>query len=462
MGRRILIVDALPTRRIVMKAKLGAAHYDVVMACDLSEARTKLKSAPCDVIFMDAGLEGMDGKTVFSFCTAIKTNPLTRSVPVIMTTDTGDDAQMIAAFRAGFDEVIRRPVGERVLLAQLRAVMRRCAADGGGREDQLMLDELSDGVRDDTARPARISVIARTRAKAQSCADQIKETSGAAMVLDVRDFGRVLLDVEDGPGASDAAIDTIVLMVAAGEEEAALTQLSDLRSSSAGSEAGLILTLDQDRSIFAARAFDLGADNVVSSDISAAELAIRARKQARYKQGQDARRQSLHDGLRMAVTDPLTGLYNRRYATRKLAQIAGAGDAYGLLMLDLDHFKKINDLHGHAAGDDVLTYISDALGANLRDSDLLARIGGEEFLVALPGATRAQAVATAERLRKIIDRARIPLSKGGPALKVTMSIGLFHSTGAAIEVDELLARADTALYRSKAHGRNRVSISKAA
>ena len=459
MGRRILIVDALPTRRIVMKAKLSAAHYDVVMACDLTEARAKLTASPCDVVFMDAGLEGMGGKTVFSFCSAIKTNPLTRSVPVIMTTDTGDDAQIMAAFRAGFDEVIRRPVGERVLLAQLRAVMRRCTADGGGRQDQLVLDELSSTGDEDPARPARIAVIARTRSRAQDCADAMKAASGAPMALNVRDFGSVLLSGED---ASGAAIDAIVLMVAAGEEEAALTQLSDLRSSAVGTGAGLIMTLEQDRSIFAARAFDLGADNVVSSDISATELAIRARKQARFKQGQDARRQSLHNGLRLAVTDPLTGLYNRRYATRKLAQIAGAGDAYGLLMLDLDHFKKINDLHGHAAGDDVLTHISDALSANLRDSDLLARIGGEEFLVALPGATRAQAVATAERLRKIIDRTRIPMSKGGAALRVTMSIGLFHSDGAAIEVDELLARADTALYRSKAHGRNRVSVSQAA
>lgn len=459
MGRRILIVDALPTRRIVMKAKLSAAHYDVVMACDLREARAKLKASPCDVIFMDAGLEGMGGKTVFSFCTGIKTNPLTRSVPVIMTTDTGNDAQIMAAFRAGFDEVIRRPVGERVLLAQLRAVMRRCAADGGGPQDQLVLEELSAARDEDPVRPARIAVIARTRSQAQSCAREMKAASAVPMALDVRDFGSVLLENEN---VSAAAIDTIVLMVAAGEEEAALTQLSDLRSSAVGTGAGLIMTLEQDRSIFAARAFDLGADNVVSSDISATELALRARKQARYKQGQDARRQSLHNGLRLAVTDPLTGLYNRRYATRKLAQIAASGEEYGLLMLDLDHFKKINDLHGHAAGDDVLTHTSEVLGANLRDSDLLARIGGEEFLVALPGATRAQAVATAERLRKVIDRARIPLSKGGPSLKVTMSIGLFHSDGAAIEVDELLARADTALYRSKAHGRNRVSISKAA
>ena len=459
MGRRILIVDALPTRRIVMKAKLSAAHYDVVMASDLNEARAKLKAHACDVIFLDAGLEGRGGKTVFSFCTALKTNPMTRSVPVIMTTDTGEDAQIMAAFRAGFDEVIRRPVGERVLLAQLRAVMRRCAADGSGQQDQLVLDELSAAPDQDPARPARIAVIARARSRAQGCADDMVAASSAPMALDIRDFGSVL---HAGEHASHAQIDTIVLMVAAGEEEAALTQLSDLRSSALGSGAGLIMVLEQDRSIFAARAFDLGADNVVSSDISATELALRARKQARRKQGQDARRQSLHDGLRQAVTDPLTGLYNRRYATRKLAQIAGAGEQYGLLMLDLDHFKRINDLHGHAAGDDVLIHISDALGANLRDSDLLARIGGEEFLVALPGATRAQAVATAERLRKIIDRARIPVTKSGLSLKVTMSIGLFHSNGAAFEVDELLARADTALYKSKAHGRNRVSVSKAA
>jgi diguanylate cyclase (GGDEF)-like protein len=127
-------------------------------------------------------------------------------------------------------------------------------------------------------------------------------------------------------------------------------------------------------------------------------------------------------------------------------------------MLDVDHFKRINDRHGHLAGDGVLRTVAAECGRNLRQSDVFARFGGEEFVCLLPETDLAAALVAAERLRAAVEATPLA-APGGEALRVTVSVGVAHrGAGEDGSLDGLLARADAAMYASKDRGRNRVSV----
>jgi two-component system cell cycle response regulator len=183
-----------------------------------------------------------------------------------------------------------------------------------------------------------------------------------------------------------------------------LRLLSDLRSRSATHHAGICIMLAEGATKTALAAFDLGANEVVDDTMSPEEIALRLRSILRGKRRADQVRERLQDDLRLAMIDPLTGLFNRRYAMARLAKMANqtrlSGKPFAVMIADLDRFKSVNDRFGHAAGDSVLVEIGHRLSAGLRNSDLLARVGGEEFLIALPEtdldeAQRAEMIAAA-------------------------------------------------------------------
>jgi diguanylate cyclase (GGDEF)-like protein len=165
-----------------------------------------------------------------------------------------------------------------------------------------------------------------------------------------------------------------------------------------------------------------------------------------------------HSHRRRSTLDPLTGLFNRNALEQRLAELDGEraseeeGISHALLLCDLDHFKRVNDQLGHAAGDAVLQDVAYTLRAALRAGDSIYRVGGEEILVILPGAGREEAAEIAQRLREAI-RERRPVG-----VAVTMSIGVAVSRNGPVNTDDLLTRADAALYEAKALGRDRVEF----
>lgn len=160
----------------------------------------------------------------------------------------------------------------------------------------------------------------------------------------------------------------------------------------------------------------------------------------------------------VAETDPLTQILNRRGFTRLTGERLAAGggnEAHAVLLMDIDHFKLINDQHGHATGDEVLRETVARVRTVLRETEIFARIGGEEFAVFIPGVTRENAIVLAERVRVAIDS--LPFETGVGKIKVAASVGVCHAT-ARLTIDKFLERADKALYKSKRTGRNKVSI----
>ncbi len=284
--------------------------------------------------------------------------------------------------------------------------------------------------------------------------------------LDVRqqDPASVLADAGAEPTPDLFVID------ACGHEQSTLFGLvSDLRARVETRWAGQLIVVPNGAHETAAMFLDLGADDVVPSDCCKGELKLRARALIQREFGQDKLRDTVRSGLQAAITDPLTGLYNRRYAEPHLArmaeQAAATGQPFAVMMIDIDYFKAVNDTYGHPAGDAVLCQLSTHLRANLRAIDLVARMGGEEFLIAMPGTTKKQARLAADRLRHLIDGSVLAHADDGSPISVTISVGVAVSTPCATDsptISKICTSADKALYRAKSSGRNQVAMSKSA
>ena len=187
------------------------------------------------------------------------------------------------------------------------------------------------------------------------------------------------------------------------------------------------------------------------------EFIARLRAQVRRKRYQDRLRLHYQQSMEMAVTDPLTGLYNRRYMASHLATLlAQSASQHGtaVAILDLDHFKQVNDTHGHPAGDDVLREVGNRIVRNIRGIDMACRYGGEEFVVLMPDTDLESSEVVANRLLNAIGGKPIQTRSAGE-LTVTCSIGCTSSI-AGDTADSLLKRADEALYEAKHGGRNRI------
>jgi diguanylate cyclase (GGDEF)-like protein len=187
--------------------------------------------------------------------------------------------------------------------------------------------------------------------------------------------------------------------------------------------------------------------------------ARRAEKAKRELKREIVRRRQLEAELqRLATTDPLTGAFNRRQifalGRQVLRRLRRSKQAFGLLMIDIDHFKMINDRHGHPVGDAALKHVVHCLRAGLRQTDLIGRVGGEEFAIMLPTTTIDDALRVAERLRTRV--ATKALKQGSTTICMTISIGLAMARQTDHSLEQIIARADTQLYRAKEGGRNRV------
>ena len=453
MTGRILIVDDVATNRIVMKVKLASACYAVDQAdCGAAALRAAHDSQP-DLILLDMEMPDMSGLDV---CRTLKNDPETADIPVILITAQADRDSKMAGLEAGADDFLTKPVDEMTLLARVRSLLRaRDTARELRRrgEPALGFAEAAAGF-DAAERPGRIALIA-------------PGPKGAVLwktALDDRLSGEVSILPRDaaltGFGADMAdAPDVFVIAADLTHRNEGLRLLSDLRSRAGTRMAATVMILPEGDSERAAIALDLGAHDILYDSFDAQELALRIGAQLTRKRQADRLRASVEMGLEMAVTDSLTGLHNRRYAMFQLDRmIARADRGVAVMLLDIDHFKRVNDTHGHPVGDRVLNLVARRLRAELRGADLIARIGGEEFLVALGESDRAVALECAERLRAVIAEQNFVIGDATPPLAVTVSVGLAVSPpGSGETAQSLIDRADAALYGAKSNGRDRVA-----
>ncbi len=468
MTARILVLDPSPTTRIALKVKLAAARYDTASAQDLPEARRLARKAPPRLILVAVGGEAA---AAAALVVRIAADPVLGSAAILAITDgrAAPGPSIRALLAAGAAEALPRPLDHAFLMARVRSLLRRT-----GAEDELELRDgtsralgLAEAAAPEIERPGHIAILARRPQDARSLGRRL-----AAHLPD-----RVTVEMptapEDGASAPEDDADVTLLDLSRETGHAALMeQIPDMLARGRSGRVALVVAVRDDDPAAAALALDLGAEDVVRAGADPAEMALRLRALVRGKQARDRLRDSVRDGLRRSVTDELTGLWNRHYALPHLARTAeraaATGREFAVLLVDLDRFKSVNDTHGHAAGDAVLAETASRLRANLRLPDVIARVGGEEFLVVMSDTCLHDARRAAERLCAVAGASPIALPGGG-SVTVTMSIGLAmggRPPGAGPdgaldgrqEAARLMAAADRALYGAKDGGRDRVAI----
>ena len=461
MVGKILIVDGVATNRILLKVALAEAFYQPVLAADGESCLHLARAFAPDLILLDLVLPDQSGVSLIH---QLRADPCTRDIPVLALAADTEQAARLLALQAGADDVLAKSVDHQSLLARVRNLLRGREGFDGFASGSAGSGLLGFAEPDTTfAGAANISILSdhaetaghQRNALARLMSDTILVQSREAAFLDAnRQNGQPVPDVF----LIDASI--------SGNGNA-LRLMSELRSRPATRHSAVCILRSAGSTDIAAMAFDMGADDVVAAGIAPHELALRLQTLIRRKRRDDKLRATVHDGLRLAVIDPLTGLHNRRYAMPQLAAIAeraaAEGTVFAVMVIDLDRFKSVNDRLGHAAGDAVLVEVARRLQANLREGDLLARIGGEEFLVALPCTSFNDACIAADRLCRAIEENPIHLGLA-PPLRVTISIGLAVSDEdfGAEAAPKIVDRADRALLAAKAEGRNKVTISKSA
>ena len=453
MTARILIVDDVPANTRLLEAKLSAEYYQVASAKDGFEALRMAQEWQPDLILLDVMMPGMDG---FECCRKLKEDPATLHIPVVMITALGEPAERLRGLESGADDFLTKPVEYETLMARVRSLVRL----------KRLLDEWR--ARGETARAMGLTSetvalpsVSGARALVVDDWDLGAQTAQEALSRDGIVAGRARSGSEAMALSSAIPFDLIVLSLSLIEEDP-LKLASSLRAADATRDVPLLLIAEPEERDSILRGFDLGANDWLVLPLDENELRARARNQIRRKFYQDRLRTDLGAALAMALIDPLTGMYNQRYLMRHLRGLLEGGQQRELavLMVDVDHFKSVNDDYGHATGDRALRAIADALRANTRAFDSLARYGGEEFVVVMPGTGLDDACQAAERLRVAVEQTEFTCEAPHP-IRLTVSIGIGCCPLHAATPEALLRAADVALYSAKRAGRNRVTIAAA-
>ncbi len=453
MSARILVVDDVPANVKVLEAKLSAEYYDVITASDGYEALERIADSQPDIVLLDVMMPGLDGLEV---CRRIKADRRSMHLPVVMVTALSEASDRVRGLEAGADDFLTKPVDDLSLFARVKSLVRL----------KMMMDELQ--LRRRTREQFGVVEEGPTLAEEDTSAasilivddyDPIARRLEATLVGDGHRV-EVVADGEHGLArATSGDFDLLVVSLSLQGDDP-LRLCSQLRSNETSRNIPILVVVDEEDRERLAKGLELGVNDYLAHPVDRNELLARARTQIRRRRYQEHLRDTYSRSITMALLDPLTGIYNRRYLDTHLAALLADTSepprAVSLLILDIDFFKKINDEHGHAAGDEVLKEVAARVADRLRGFDTFARFGGEEFVVVMPETGLDMAAGVAERIRAAIAETPIPVH-GKESVSVTVSIGVAMS-GHEETPEAVLERADRALYRAKDNGRDRVEI----
>jgi two-component system cell cycle response regulator len=450
MSGRVLVVDDIEANVKLLEAKLSSEYFDVLVGYSGRAALEMAQSELPDVILLDVMMPRMDG---FEVCRQLKANRRTADIPVVMVTALSDVANRLRGLEAGADDFLTKPVNDIALFARVRSLVRLKRM-----MEELRVRESICGRFDDQGVPAaenaglaRILLVEDDPFAAARVADTLRPIAGSiAQASSCAEAQRLL------------AADTELIIASLSVPGDPLRLVTYCRANEAFRQLPILL-IAEDRDLHRlAKGLDLGANDYLIRSADRNELMARTATQVRRKRLQDRLQESYRRSLALALTDPLTGLYNRRYLVAHLDELLGRvrqdGISFAVLLFDIDHFKQVNDTWGHPAGDDVLQELAARTTNSVRSVDLVARLGGEEFLVVMPETDLAIAAGVAERLRIAVAREPFTTRGDGGQLAVSISIGVTAVTDAGDDRDSLLKRADVALYTAKARGRNCVIV----
>jgi two-component system, cell cycle response regulator len=451
MTARVLVVDDMPVNVRLLEAKLSAEYFHVMTASNGTEALDKVREEQPDIVLLDVMMPGMDG---FEVCRRMKQDPACAHIPVVMVTALDQPADRLAGLHAGADDFLTKPVEDLSMFARVRSLVRM----KGMFEELRMREEtrqslgLSDAGEFAFERhPAGSILFVDDRPDLEIWIRALSEQGNE--ITAKSDFDPALHE------ARSKSHDLIIVNISLQRFDG-LRLCSELRAVPSLRNTPIMVLVGSGEHKKLAQALDLGANDYPHLPLDRSEFIVRAKTQIRKKHYADLLRHNRQLGMELAVKDQLTSLYNRRYMAQHLETLlrsASEQRPISLLIMDIDHFKRVNDTYGHSAGDDVLRQFSLRLLSNIRNVDLACRYGGEEFVVVLSGTDPETAWQVGERLRSAVERELFPVGQPPESIPVTVSIGVASTIGGLDDAGTLLQRADQALYRAKHEGRNRVA-----
>jgi two-component system cell cycle response regulator len=453
MTARILVVDDIPANVKLLEARLLAEYFDVLTAENGYECLDLVSKVPVDVVLLDIMMPGMDG---FEVCERLKSNPKTSHIPVVMVTALDQPADRVRGLRAGADDFLTKPVNDMQLMARVKSLVRL----------KMLSDELR--LRAETARtigmdnssaredePANILLVDGRANSQERIARALKSVADVSAMNDPQ-----AAIFEAAEGSYD-----LIIVNSNFDDYDPLRLCSQIRSLERSRFIPVLLVVDAGGEAMVVRALELGVNDYILRPVDPNELLVRCLTQIRRKRFNDRLRESVNQTIELAVTDPLTGLNNRRYLDKHLKLLfdraIARGRSLSVCITDIDRFKSVNDTYGHDAGDEVLREFAARIRSTVRGADLACRFGGEEFVVIMPDTPPETAAAIAERLRHVVENQPFVLRQSGIELNITASLGISSTVYGAISAEELVKQADRALYEAKHGGRNRVVASAA-
>lgn len=452
MSARILVVDDILANVKLLEAKLTSEYFEVLTAIDGPSALEIVQQEMPDIILLDVMMPGMDG---FEVCKRIKDNPTTEHIPVVMVTALDQASDRVAGIEAGADDFLTKPVNDIALMARVKGLVRL----------KVMMDELR--MRETTGEAIGIDLVGESHPDEQTEKGELlvieERRIGARKITDtLSDLYNITIQAtQEGcdKAMSEKDFDLVVINLSIQGFDG-LRLCSHIRSKEQSRNVPILVIVDDGDTERLAKALEIGVNDYVQRPIDRNELFARGKTQLRRKRYADRLRNNFHKSVELAITDPLTDLYNRRYMQSHLDTItrenATTGKSVSYIIVDIDYFKLVNDEYGHDVGDEVLRQFAKRIQHNIRGADLACRYGGEEFVVIMPDTDLSFAQMVAERLRVYVSDKPFELENVDKNLNLTISIGVACSEGRADGSAEIMRRADQALYRAKRDGRNRV------
>jgi two-component system cell cycle response regulator len=456
----VLVVDDSASIRSLLGKRLRAHGHDVEEAADAETAFERALTNPPDVVVTDLIMTGLTG---VDLCRLLRNDPVTAHVPVVLLTASGDKRSRFWARSAGAAGYVGKDrVDDLIaLLPTLGSAAPAQATAPGGNVSKRNLQERISTILDGALFE---SVLAGEVRSLASAAELARLFDGLATLMsDVLSY-RWLAMAPDraytpifvhGPPADQERTEAVARAALSAPTDRTIQFSADERVTGGEGPAPQTVPIllggtQVGRMAVAPTARGLSREDQRLLSLVGAELGAPLQMAALYE-----------DTRRLATTDTLTGLLNRRAFLDAIERERARSDRHSfplsVLLIDVDHFKRINDGRGHPAGDAVLRGIARILSNVARKSDFVARWGGEEFVVAFPQTSEAGARVAAERVRRAVAAEPQAAPDGGPPISVTVSVGV-ASAEAPWCVDRLVGNADAAMYAAKARGRNRVEV----